>query len=556
MNFTRLTKFILTRPDLLDEEQNRIALILHTFLVLMIITCVLMIIVCLLNDWYISFYILSGTALMVLFSLFLTYLGRIQLASIITLICLLCAISIAAYRGDGIHDVSALTIPVMIILASLLLARKTYLLFISLTIVAIGNVEYFRLSKGYIQFYGDDPLSEFIIWVLIVVITATMVRLLTENMLETIGRIKESEIKYRNIFENIQDIYFEIKPDGTLLEIGYSLEKILLYSRNELIYRSVLSLYQNPEQHEIFMNQLLQHNHISNYELAMLDKKGAIHYMSINATLVQTDDGFPLKIFGSMRDVTEKKLLTEQLIQAQKMESLGQLAGGIAHDFNNLLTVINGHCEIASLKLKTNDPEIKKDLTAIQAAGTRATKLTQQILAFSRKQIIEPRIVDLNQLIINLDTMLYRLLDADITLEMQLHPDLPKIKADPNQLEQIILNLIVNAKDAVKRHIEPSATKLIIMSTNPLTVDESYQGNSAEIKNGSYILLTVHDTGIGIDKSILNNIFEPFFTTKEKGTGLGLSMVYGIVKQNNGFITVESTPRQGSTFEIYWPVIN
>jgi PAS domain S-box-containing protein len=375
-------------------------------------------------------------------------------------------------------------------------------------------------------------------------------------MLETIGRIKESEIKYRNIFENIQDIYFEIKPDGTLLEIGYSLEKILLYSRNELIYRSVLSLYQNPEQHEIFMNQLLQHNHISNYELAMLDKKGAIHYMSINATLVQTDDGFPLKIFGSMRDVTEKKLLTEQLIQAQKMESLGQLAGGIAHDFNNLLTVINGHCEIASLKLKTNDPEIKKDLTAIQAAGTRATKLTQQILAFSRKQIIEPRIVDLNQLITNLDTMLYRLLDADITLEMQLHPELPKIKADPNQLEQIILNLIVNAKDAVKRHIEPSATKLIIMSTNPLTVDESYQGNYAEIKKGSYILLTVHDTGIGIDKSILNNIFEPFFTTKEKGTGLGLSMVYGIVKQNNGFITVESTPRQGSTFEIYWPVIN
>ena len=139
---------------------------------------------------------------------------------------------------------------------------------------------------------------------------------------------------------------------------------------------------------------------------------------------------------------------------------------------------------------------------------------------------------------------------------MQLHPDLPKIKADPNQLEQIILNLIVNAKDAVKRHIEPSATKLIIMSTNPLTVDESYQGNSAEIKNGSYILLTVHDTGIGIDKSILNNIFEPFFTTKEKGTGLGLSMVYGIVKQNNGFITVQSTPRQGSTFEIYWPIIN
>jgi PAS domain S-box-containing protein len=549
-------KFILTRPDLHDEEQNRLALILHTFLILMLITSVLIIIVCLINRWYISLYILSATALTILISLILTYRGKVQSASNIVLISLLCAISISAYKGDGIHDISALTIPIMIIIASLLLVRKTFFLFTALTVMAIGAVEYFRFRNSQIQLYGDDPLSEYMILVLVLLITAAMVRLLTENMIATIRRVKESEIKYRNIFENIQDIYYESKPDGTLSEVGYSLEKILGYSRDELINRSMVSLYQNPEQHTFFINQLLQHNHIANYELPILDKQRNLHYMSINATLLRDDDGIALKIFGSMRDVTEKKLLTEQLIQAQKMESLGQLAGGIAHDFNNLLTVINGHCEIASLKLKTNDPEIRKDLAAIQAAGTRATKLTQQILAFSRKQIIEPRIVDLNQLITNLDTMLYRLLDADISLELKLHPELPKIKADPNQIEQIIINLIVNAKDALKRHLEPSATKLIIMATSPLTIDEQFQGYNPEIKKGQFIVLSIQDTGIGIDKTILNNIFEPFFTTKEKGTGLGLSMVYGIVKQNNGFITVQSTPGHGSIFEIYWPTIN
>lgn len=249
-------------------------------------------------------------------------------------------------------------------------------------------------------------------------------------------------------------------------------------------------------------------------------------------------------------DMTEKKKLESQLNQAQKMEAIGRLAGGVAHDFNNILTVINGYTD---LMLASFIPDnVKKPLEQIQKAGKRAARLTEQLLAFSRKQVIKPEIINLNKIIIEHMSILRRILREDIEIKTLLAPDLGNINMDPVQVEQVILNICVNARDAM-----PSGGKLTIETKN-CEFDEKYINNHPEAKMGKYIMLEISDSGVGMSQNTMSNIFEPFFTTKEldKGTGLGLAMVYGIVKQNQGFIFVYSEPGKGASFKIYFPMIN
>jgi two-component system cell cycle sensor histidine kinase/response regulator CckA len=235
-----------------------------------------------------------------------------------------------------------------------------------------------------------------------------------------------------------------------------------------------------------------------------------------------------------------------QFHQAQKMEAMGQLAGGIAHDFNNLLTVINGYSELTLLTMPADDP-LRAHLMQINTAGNRAALLTRQILAFSRRQVIAPRMVDLNEVVANMDNLLRRLIGEDVPLVTKLKPGLGRINGDPGQIEQILMNLIVNARDAM-----PSGGTLII-ETADVKLDEKVTGPRWELEPGSYVVLSVSDTGCGMDGPTQGRIFEPFFTTKEpgKGTGLGLSTVYGIVKQHQGTITVHSEVGQGTTFKVY-----
>ncbi len=256
-----------------------------------------------------------------------------------------------------------------------------------------------------------------------------------------------------------------------------------------------------------------------------------------------------------LEDISERVKLRNQLAQASKMESIGTLAGGIAHDFNNLLTVINGHTEIALLKLNVDHP-VRADLQSILTVGNRAEDLTRQLLAFSRKQMIQPRILNLNEVMVGLNKMLGRLIGEDITIEMNLAGTLPPIKADPGQLEQILMNLIVNARDAIKEKGGRAKTKKIIVNTGSREIDDKFVGRHTEFTTGSKVYFSVKDTGKGIPAEIRNKIFDPFFTTKEtgKGTGLGLSTVYGIVKQNNANILVESKVGTGTTISIFWPV--
>ena len=255
-------------------------------------------------------------------------------------------------------------------------------------------------------------------------------------------------------------------------------------------------------------------------------------------------------MLGVATEITERKRLEEQLLQSQKMEAVGQLAGGVAHDFNNILTAIVGYTDLLAVEFGANSRQLE-DLEEIRKAARRAAALTRQLLAFSRKQVLEPRVIDLNGVVMNLEKMLRSLISANIALKTALAPDLGAARADPNQLEQVIMNLAINARDAM-----PEGGTLTIETGNA-TLDENYAAQHVAVVPGSYVMLAVTDTGSGMSEETKARIFEPFFTTKPpgRGTGLGLSTVYGIVKQSGGNIWLYSEPGKGTTFKVYLPTV-
>jgi signal transduction histidine kinase len=252
-----------------------------------------------------------------------------------------------------------------------------------------------------------------------------------------------------------------------------------------------------------------------------------------------------------LRQVEEQRARARaeaELRQAQKMEAIGQLAGGVAHDFNNILGVVTGNCDLLRRQMDPEDPR-RRRLDEIQSAAAKAASLTHQLLAFSRRQVLQPVVIDLNALIADVEKMLRRLIREDIQVVSSLQEGLGSVKADPGQIEQVVLNLAVNARDAM-----PAGGKLIIETRN-VRLDESYARSRPGVQSGSYVMLAVSDTGTGMDEKTLSHIFEPFFTTKEpgKGTGLGLATVYGIVTQSKGNVAVYSEPGHGTTFKVYLP---
>jgi PAS domain S-box-containing protein len=363
--------------------------------------------------------------------------------------------------------------------------------------------------------------------------------------------LRESEERYRDLVENAHDIIFTHDLDGDYTSVNRAGELITGYSHEECLGLNIVDTIapEHVGKAAEMMTRKLAGEKVTAYEVDLLAKDGKRVAVEVNTKLVLVD-GVPVGVQGIARDVTERRLLEEQLRQSQKLEGIGQLAGGIAHDFNNLLTAINGYSGLALQRIEGN-PSVRIYLEEIKKAGDRAANLTRQLLAFGRKQILQPVPLSLNDIVTDMNKMLQRLIGEDIQLSAKLTTDLKRVKADPGQIEQVLVNLIVNARDAM-----PQGGKLTIETTN-VELDREYASAHVGVNAGAYVVLAVSDTGAGMDEHVRKQIFEPFFTTKEKGkgTGLGLSTVYGIVKQSGGNIWVYSEKNHGTTFKVYLPAL-
>jgi len=365
----------------------------------------------------------------------------------------------------------------------------------------------------------------------------------------------DAETKYRMLVEHVNAITYiaEIGINGKWYYISPQVENILGYTPEEW-----LALSTNWDQHihpddlpvVIAAEEQSMNGFPFQAEFRVRRKDGREVWLSDTAVIVQGSDSHPV-MEGIMVDITERKALETQLQQSRKMEAVGRLAGGIAHDFNNLLTIISGYTEMA-LSRPHLPSEAHADIERIENASGRAAALVRQLLAFSRKQVLQPKILDLNKIVLNLDSLLRRLMDERIEMVTRVKDDLGKVKADPAQVEQVIMNLVVNARDAM-----PEGGRLVVETCNT-DLDANYAVDHVSVKPGRYVMLAVSDTGVGMDRQTVAHIFEPFFTTKEsgRGTGLGLSTVYGIVKQSGGYIWVYSEPGKGSTFKVYLPRVD
>ncbi|HZR55433.1 MAG TPA: ATP-binding protein [Terriglobales bacterium] len=356
-----------------------------------------------------------------------------------------------------------------------------------------------------------------------------------------------SEINFRSLVTNAPYGICRCDASGLLLSANPAMVQMLgQNSEADLIGRNVASLYADSQQWFTVADQLRSQQPFKELEAEWKRKDGGLKSVRLSGRAIRAEqDLLFFELFAE--DITEHRDLEQQLRQSQKMEAIGRLAGGIAHDFNNLLMVISGYCEFLLERVGT-DPQLRGPAQEIANAANRATSLTRQLLAFSRKQMLAPKVIDLNEVVTENLKMLDRLIGEDIDLVMVPGADLGAVKADPGQIEQVIMNLAVNARDAM-----PHGGKLRIETSN-FTLDETYARFHAPIQPGEYVMLTISDTGMGMDTETQTHIFEPFFTTKgTRGTGLGLSMVYGIIKQSGGFIWVDSMQGKGTTFEICLP---
>ncbi|HTH51346.1 MAG TPA: PAS domain S-box protein, partial [Pyrinomonadaceae bacterium] len=361
--------------------------------------------------------------------------------------------------------------------------------------------------------------------------------------------LRTSEERYRDLIENAHDIIYTHDLEGNCLSVNAAVERVIGYTPEEALNLNIKDAVLPHEVHRVedMIRRKINGETVTSYELEMRAKDGRTVTVDVNTRIIYRDHK-PVAVQGIARDITGRKRLEEQLLQAQKLESIGRLAGGIAHDFNNMLTAINGYSDLALRRMHEDEP-VRTYIEEIKKAGERSALLTSQLLAFSRRQILHPEMIRLNDVIDDTTNLLQRLIGEDIELVTRCKPSVGAIKFDPGQLSQILMNLAVNARDAM-----PNGGKVTIETSN-VFVDPDLASGHVGLLPGPYVLLSVSDTGTGISPDIQEQIFEPFFTTKPvgKGTGLGLATVYGIVRQSGGRIFVYSEEGHGTTFKIYIP---
>jgi len=362
--------------------------------------------------------------------------------------------------------------------------------------------------------------------------------------------LRASEERYRALFEDDVTGNYVASVEGTLLACNRTFVELLGLPSMESAVGMGLERIAPAEDREGLVRLIRQEKRVDYYEMTLRrGDEGHVHVIG-NARGIFDAQGHLVEIHGHILDITDRRALEEQLRQSQKMEAVGRLAGGVAHDFNNLLTAITGHVDLMLEDVSPSSP-MASDLGLVREAARRAGTLTNQLLAFSRRQVLRPRLIDLNQVVTGVEGMLRRLIGEDVSLVTILAEDLPATRADPNQLEQVLMNLVVNARDAM-----PGGGTLCIRTR----VSQGARGPAAVEEGGASpgdtgVVLEVSDTGEGIPEDIQDRIFEPFFTTKEdgRGTGLGLSMVYGIVMQSGGRVEVDSAPGAGTSVRLHLP---
>ena len=364
-------------------------------------------------------------------------------------------------------------------------------------------------------------------------------------------QLRNAQEQYHELFDNAVVGVFQSTPEGRYLTVNPAMAKMLGYDSPQEVVETISDIgrqvYVDPEYRRTFKERLQEDGFVKNLESEVYRKDGSKAWFSANVRAI-FQNGQIIRYEGTNEDITQRKLLEAQLRQSQEMEAVGLLAGGVAHDFNNALGVITGYSDLLQISLPPQSPE-HRQAEEIAKAGRRAAALTRQLLAFSRKQVIQPVALDLNSATRELEKMLRRLIGEHIDITFQRDPALGPVKMDPGQVEQVLMNLCVNARDAM-----PDGGKLCIETSN-VELDETYAKQIGFVVPGPYAVLSVSDTGCGIDQETQRRIFEPFFTTKDpgKGTGLGLSTVYGIAKQNGGYILVYSEVEKGLTFRLYLP---
>jgi PAS domain S-box-containing protein len=364
--------------------------------------------------------------------------------------------------------------------------------------------------------------------------------------------LTQSEERYRTLIEGVRDVVFALSADGTITSLSPAFQSMTGWTTGEWVgkpFEQLVHADDAPVVFELF-GRVLRGEAGPASQLRVQTRKGDYRAGEVVATH-QFRDGRLVGVLGIVRDVTERMSLEQQLRQSQKMEAVGRLAGGVAHDFNNILTAITGYAQLLLEDFAPEDAR-RADIDEIRRAAERAAALTRQLLAFSRQQVLQLSALNLNSLVSDTKSMLERLLGEDVRLATRLAKHLGTVKADRGQLEQVVMNLAVNARDAM-----PDGGKLTIETANA-DLDDSYARDHFPARAGHYVMLAVSDTGTGMSEETKAHLFEPFFTTKEKGkgTGLGLATVYGIVKQSGGFIWVYSELGHGSTFKIYLPRVD
>jgi PAS domain S-box-containing protein len=364
--------------------------------------------------------------------------------------------------------------------------------------------------------------------------------------------LRDAKEKYREMFEDSVLGMFQSTPEGRYLRMNRAMARLLGADSSQAYLGDTDDLgkqfYVDPGKRKEFESLMKRQGYVRDFEYQAYRRDGTKLWLMENARAVHGEKAEIIYYEGTVQDISERKILETQLLQAQKMEAVGSFAGGVAHDFNNMLSVISGYSEL--IMLAPDQPEdLLRQVKEIKKASERAAALTRQLLAFSRRQVFQPRVFNINATIAETSSMLRRLIGEDVELVFKPDPSLGNTKADPAQIVQILMNLAVNARDAMRQGGQ------LIIETRNAQPDQTYLAQHSGAHNGDHILVTVSDTGAGMDPETLSHIFEPFFTTKESGngTGLGLSIVYGIVKQSGGYISVDSEPGKGSTFKICLP---